>query len=218
MTVDPVFRNRGEQTLGNYNWIDLAEGSGYVTFYPVSTIEETTENFTMLRTKRYGHTFEQTGIKTVGTITKEVDIDFDIKINKPSIINGNVVVNMPFRFGHENNNGTGDGYWIIKVRKYSGSTETDLGSTQSNAFNTVGGAGAYVWEYDVGAYMVDIDNASLKRGDILRITVEGWISSTNYGSTQIGFTYSPNDETTTWWTTENPTTTMTVDVPFKIDL
>lgn len=102
-------------------------------------------------------------------VTKEADYNFDSIITKPITLEGQAI----FAFTHMADNvggGVPQGYLIIKVRHWDGTTETDIGSVQSSLVTN--GAGGQTFAREV--VTADITKTKFKQGEYLRVTVEAW--------------------------------------------
>jgi hypothetical protein len=105
---------------------------------------------------------------------------------------------------------------IIKIRKWDGSSETDLVSVQTE---TLSQAGVGAESTGIFALEAVIPSTNFKIGETLRTTVEIWGSQP--GAAVSGFIYigtDPKDRTKTVGGTDMDTTVSKIQIPYKIDL
>lgn len=176
---------QGDNVL--YNATDVITGRSFQTLYlGATTVTTPTIGYHLT-----GYTWDATPPNTAYTpsgdgvtFRKDGDTDFDITVNKHISIEGTAIMNFSWQLTTTGNSQT---YIIVKMRKYDGTTETDLGSattvTQVNNGN--------VRE----SLPISIAKTHFKVGDIMRVTVELWLQ-TNVGSTtHTDLLHDPTDRT-----------------------
>jgi len=115
----PVNFQAISNVLPTYQFIDIAAGTGIIKFYAGNTVD-----LKLLS----NHTYYSDEVKitsarlTSATYAKELDLDFDVVLNRPLSLRGKIVVNVPFMLYHDDS--TIDGDVKVRVRKWDGSTET----------------------------------------------------------------------------------------------
>jgi len=207
MTINVRYRKDSEPSIASYNWTDIAEGSGVVTFYLFSHINDTTNGYGLTTsTGIYSNVTGSAAALTAG-VGADIDIDFDIEFNLPHQIKGKGYAVLSTQGSH--NNATSQVYYIVKLRKVSSGTETEIASGQTST-RTLSAAVTYI------TYCVPLNITSqvnFKKGDILRITIEGYSTLPN-GSGSFGFYHDPVNRTAG----TADTTQLIVNIPFNIDL
>ncbi len=213
MTIPLMFRNRNPKTLTSYSYIDIASGTGVVRYYGFASKTAGTEDYHLSTDKFYSpQEYKTATLNFNNSDVKVIDLDFDLTINTSQIINGDVLISIPYKVEHTNINGDGNAYF--KAILLNGSTEIGNGQTET-----------YTWTQEesstseLGLIKINVDNSKLKKGDTLRLTIEGWASATdNQGSTIMTFAFSPynNDLSSNVGTLNNYQ--LSIDVPFKINL
>jgi len=170
MTEIPIkFRRSSGQKLVSFDHIDVATGYGYVTFYALNTIEDATINYHLSSNTFKGYLALSPKIGTTETtFTKIETIDFDSNIfDKPILIKGDVIIQSGFE--SEEGSDTGDGYRIMKLKKWDGTSETNIGQAQSETHDITG------QDLGLSANMIQLSEAvEINAGDRIRLTIEVW--------------------------------------------
>lgn len=159
--IPPIF-STPSSTIATYDFIDFAKGEATTTLY-LADIEGGSTTLTS-NSGLYG----KEGVLTI-TDLGTVDADFDAEVGKP-FDSGTIVY---FTLAHAVNTNTsitpaGSQNITVYVRKYSDSTETDLGSTVVTWRTGTFGSG-YHFTPLVGK--VTIASTHFKIGDKVRITI-----------------------------------------------
>lgn len=158
--VPPVFR-RTSSKLATYNFYDIASGTGYITFY--GSIDQSTNG--ILSSKVTYSDAVSTTASAAGADALRIDKDFDVVITRPLTLQGIMITNFALDLGVLNPTTTG--YGIIKLRKWDGSTETEIASATSR---TLSNNGAYNGE-PIFAVRFSVPTTVFKVGETLRVTV-----------------------------------------------
>jgi hypothetical protein len=164
-----VYRKSGQE-LVNYDFSDVANGVGFILLYGSATTDSVGVDYVLNRsvtTSRPLYVYPRAGWSTPTAI----DEDFDITVTKDMIIQGIATINI--KFGQI---GAGSGaaineYVVCKLRKYSGTTETEVASVQTET-GSFTGAGTIRTQLQM-----DVPKTHYKVGDILRLTVIVTVSS-----------------------------------------
>lgn len=206
---------QAQPQIASYDWTDIAEGTGIVELYG-ATGELTGGEFYYLSENTE---FSKTGA-TSGTISssqnweKGVDVDFDLpefQFSKTLKGKGRCFAQWGYGSG---SSVSGNSYVIIKVRKWDGTTETDLVSaqTQTEARGDVSGI-----DYFTGILEFDIPKTHFKRGDVLRLTVEVWGQNTESASNTVRILHNPKNAEVTGNNTAQYSF-LKFNLPFRIDI
>ena len=204
-----------EAAAVTYDWADFAEGTGIKMFYLASTYGDN-----ILTTNQiYSEEIEyDTGAHNLtAAYVKNFDVDYDLSaFNSPRTVRGTAYINFT---GHGVEVG-GNAYWYftVKVIKWDGTTETEIGNATTRTFN-----GHDEGEYDLFALSIPLTTTHFAIGDILRVTVEGYDKL--YDATPathrliIGQDPMNRDGTYIIPSTDNPVsiTQTKIWIPFKID-
>ena len=177
----------------NFDWTDVASATGYVEYDCFTTLDSVGVNRLLVESRNAddlqsiysvgGNPLAPTTIYAVAVVntayTKGIDVDFDsTEFQLPRIIKGKAYFS--FYGGTRRTGGAGTALWyfVIRVRKWDGASETEIANVQT---------APYTWVVDqVLEYSLDLDipQTSFKRGEQLRITIEGW--SKNSGGAGFG--------------------------------
>ena len=215
MPLDPSLQefSTSSPSIASYDYTDLASGTGIQTFYiangEISTGDQLflTEQ-TLISNDKLRTYFVSIGGSIGGVWTKVIDEDYDLTLfNVPKQIKGKLTVQIPFG-GHRVEGGTLR--IIVKLAKYSGTTETIIATLQSqdvamaNGYNNLPGL-------MTGA----ITETHFSTGDILRVIVELWGHSLGNTNEWIYFGCDPSN---TQYDANITQTQAKILVPFKLDI
>ena len=204
--------------LTNYNWQDVAGGTGYITFYCGSAYNETDGTTYNLSTHQtLSHTQGAWAYKDyrAGENGVQRTINYDVKMNKNMAISGNVLIDHHYILHEDNDNGSSTGYFIFSLINYDGTTEKVLGTADTEHFSL-----SEETENVESTLILNVeDKEVVSQGNILRLKVEFYISNGEYGYLGISLAVSPRgleyeayDEI---MMTEN--TQLKVNIPFEIE-
>lgn len=178
-----------ETAIASYSYTDIAEGTGVINFLGFSSIDDTTVDYHLTSNASvYSNSKVLSTSTTTGGSSKDIDNDYDITFNLPQRMKGTIYTNIS-TFVTSNVGGATSYFFIIKIRKWDGSSETEIASGQSITFTNVGSASAKEWI----TQLIPIPVTTLqhfKKGDTLRITVEGW-SNRSSGAGNFGYGQDP---------------------------
>lgn len=221
------FLRSGEQTLASYNWNDVQSGSGIVNFYGIVNDEDnSTKSYSFVTTPFYSSDTEIQGstvsFPNVASWETSMDQDFDISFATPRTVQGRAYVTLymlgKFKY---NSSGTTKFRFYPTIRKWDGSSETDLTSTTdyievaTTGSNSVG---------ELISFSVDVPKTNFKIGETLRLTIRGDVYLQNHGAGDesgyviIGTSPLDRDSTNITPNGDSVTTKFNFYVPFNIDL
>lgn len=211
MGVPIVYRKKGETTLANYDYVDIATGTGYIKLYAGGTYANGISGGNLSNITYYANPSVSTTNTTGGAAwAKVIDRDFDTLLNKPMTFKGKAIINLTFGMS-QSTSGTGSSFIQAKFRKWNGTTETDLVTISGQAINI----GATAAELNTFAMNMEIPQTNFKRGETLRMTIEVW-SMRDSGTTSTSVYYDPMNRDTTG--TAGTPTTLIVQMPVRITL
>lgn len=201
-----IYVRSKENILASYNYTDVVEGSGAVDFYLGTTNSSAGIKYIMDSNvfKTYAtvsgdstqHSCNVGGDRLAGTWNL-LDMDFDTKIyNKQVTLFGTAVFTFRMSYFDDHSRITpSTAYPIIKVRKWDGTTETEIASVNGETV-TLPTAGVKYRDYCLS---VAVPKTIIKVGEQIRITVSINLivndsDITDYAS--CGIAYFPNNEET----------------------
>jgi len=216
-----------ETATASYSFIDFASGTGIVTFYLGSTVDLRRLSNSVF----YSDYINEISSDTTSTsFVKVLDVDYDVEFNRPTTIKGKTVCNIPSGRYYENNSGDNVHYIVVKIRKWDGTTETDLAENTGSEHNPNGYAGT---GYHMNSLDLDIPLTVFKKGETLRVTVEGWAKAASSKRVEMCIGADPQNRVKTSgqylqkWTTPSPDEDITWDslptiasiqIPMRIDI
>lgn len=199
-----------------YSYQDIADGTGVIAFDGALSATSTGDSYILTTNTLFSNDIETTGSTVAAaspTYAKSYDIDFDVVLNSPRYLKGNAKFNLTSYIQGVAGAGNVSQYLIIKVRHWNGTTETDITTVQTETHSP--GAASGVKEFLVD---VDITGYHFAKGDTLRITVEGWGTRANAGSTILAaLGHDPMQRDTAQFpANDNYTTAAKFYIPFDI--
>ena len=210
--VPQPFPTPQETAIATYNFTDIIEGSGIIQFYGFNTRADTTLNYVLTANSALlSHDLGTSTSTSGGGFSKDIDDDYDITFNRTHTLKGAGYCNIVTHQSSNANEGCSQ-YFIIKLVHYDGSTETTLATGQTETYLSGSTAAP---EYKTNCVPLSISTARhFKKGDILRVTVEGWSNRTS-GSGNIGYLHDPVGSRTP---TNAEDSKLSIFVPFQLDI
>lgn len=182
MAVNPYensFFLQGGEALANYDYTDIAEGTGVQIFYLGRSLSNGVSGAHLRVNKFYSYPVA-TGVNfdASGAWLKTHEIDFDVQFNMPKIIKGTAIANISYGVRRVTNH---DYYTYLKtiLKKVDGATVTTL-ATASGAILWKDTVGDYA--YGMSAINMDVAQTHFKKADKLRLTTEQWCWNGNPGA------------------------------------
>ena len=189
--------------LANYNFVDIAAGTGYITFYLGTTVDlKLLSNFTY-----YSDTILDTEAHGDGTDHLIFDHDYDTFMNRPLDLKGLAIVNVPV-YGTS----TSSNYIVAIVRKWDGVTETDIATNTSRIFSPSGTS------YDMLSIDLNIPLTHFKVGEYLRLTIKQYFNNSTGIPKNVGYAHDPKNRTTGWDTTGAVPSQLIFQCPVRLNL
>ena len=203
----PEYYSAGsDPVIQSFSYTDIAEGTGIVQFNLCNTQELTTVTPFLTTSTMRGNeiVLNQTWTALYAAATKVVDLDFDVHFNISQKIKGTAY--LEFIWGlYISNTYNGTAYTVAKLRKYDGSTETEIASATSETISIAGGG----QEVQKSTMKIPVTTqVNINRGEILRLTIEQWVTKNNaLGSGDVFIGTDPTNQDTTFHTLDvDPTT------------
>jgi hypothetical protein len=121
MSSLPVFfRKQGENIINSYTYVDIIQGRGVLELY-AGDISTATGNAYVLSSRAF---YSTSGSVALLTGTDTVDIDFDVKLDKPITFDGRALISIPVKI----TTGAATFYPEVNLYNYDGSTEVFIAS------------------------------------------------------------------------------------------
>jgi len=190
--------------IASYDFIDIASGTGYINMYAGRTIDlEMLSNFTY-----YSDPIMEESATEMGTSGNHLWLErnFDFTVNKSTVYEGTGIVNVPV--GIRCVSGGPNLYAIAKIIKYAGS-ESVIAQNTSRVFSNTSGT-----KYSMLGIDIAIPKTLFQKGEVFRLSIEIW--GQGHGYAQLA--YDPKNRTTGWDTTGAVPSTLTAQIPVRVDL
>lgn len=166
----PLTYRKSPTSIVSYDFQDIANGTGIEAFYLGTSTDSSGIKNNILQSKTYtSSTTSETTDTVHATFIKVLDLDFDL-----SAFNGQRIVRgkSRFHFSFRPDDGIAamQAYIILKLIKYDGVNETQIGTIQTATRSGTG--------QNVEVIEMDLTKTKFNKGDIMRLTVEGWAKHT----------------------------------------
>ena len=216
----PIKFRKSSDASVSYDYNDIASGTGFETFYlmltcDLSILTPITSYSEFIAT--------ETASSNSGSYVKLHDLDFDVEFVLPKDIKGTAILNVPHGYRSGYSDWACWSYLIVTLRKWDGSTETDIVTNTGNTITGSSAAGTSNFTIHQDAIDLVVPLTHFKAGETLRITVEQWVK-TNGTSAEFVVGHDPKNRAT--GTTTNggsidfrttPSLAL-IQVPFKVYL
>jgi len=212
----------GGNPLVNYNYVDVAEGTGIQTYYLGTTWSNGTSQAILAANKNYSNEVVSwvyaTGLSA--TVFAEVnERNFDVYFNLPKQINGKAFVYVPLG-AQLGGDGTYNTFIKASICKLEGTTSTVLASA-SSAIVSYALAGAVNMASGAAIVSITVPTTHFRKGDALRLKIEQY--GTINGAVRDGYFFFMNDPMDTGKLipeiSKYPVvTTSYLNVPFRLDI
>ena len=215
MVVPIVFRRGTERVIATYDQVDIAAGTGVTTFFGGWTVDKTLLSNVQFYSADVLHEANAFAAGAYGTV---FDHDYDVEFRLPRTIVGTAIINIPIGL-HTTVDATIYIRATASASKWDGTTETPIISNVGTE-HTITRPGVTNGRW-VDAIDLVIPETNFKAGESLRISILIEAYGITHALAYAFYGHDPldrsadEDDTTTFSTFPS---TMTVDVPFKIDL
>lgn len=144
------FLRSGEPSLVNYDWVDVADGTGVIAFFTAVNQTSAAKDHILTTNQVYSEDIE------VG----EGSVDYDLTaFNSPRTVRGTAYFSVGI-----SSSSAGAGYITAQLKKYDGSSETNISSAIQSISLTSGAVKMLL-------VPLPLTSTSFKIGDLLRLTV-----------------------------------------------
>ena len=212
MTGVPTYFQAISNVLANYNYVDIAAGTGFINFY----LGDTVDLKLLSNTTFYSNTI-LTSINVAHSLTDSlvIDHDFDVMLNRPLDLKGLGIVNIGLSAYDPGATGGVTAYAIVLLRKWDGVTETEIVSNTSSVVSTGG-----VIVYGMTATDLTIPLTHYKPGETLRLTIRIYATTGAGGGATgyVGYGHDPKSRTTGWDTSAAVSSQLVFQCPVRLNL
>jgi hypothetical protein len=179
----------------NYDFVDIANGTGYETYYLIESEDSGGKDYHLTPQTDYSNSV----MISITSGASPSDIDYDLSpFVFPRTINGTALISLSIR-GSNNITPT----YAVYLYRWDGTTETQLGTAQLTTAALTGNIMLY--------FRIDIDNEIIPAGQQLRCRVV----LTNATGTAAQYGIDPAGRTDAGL---DITTQSKIHIPYKLDL
>ena len=217
----PVVYRRSNEITATYSFSDVADGTGVIIFYGFVSKVGITEDYhlTDQSTILSHHSGVSSGIESTDQdgSSANIDLDFDLTaFNNPRKLRGTAIVQFSL-LGVADGSAGGTASAVITIRKWDGTTETDIATatTPEISFGTSGN------DKKLEAIPITIPKTRFKKGETLRLNVNATATKTSgTGNVRVVIGNDPQNRDGTYITptTDDFTTQLVFHAPFDLDL
>lgn len=221
MPLPTTYRKSGEGAIASYDFFDIAEGTGYVTFFGAKT----QSGFVLIKTAVNSDFVETTGISDTTDDVAKFDEDFDLTLNIPKVVKGKLLVDVPATNDFQSGTAATTLSCKVKVlfRKWDGDNETEIANATSITRAVDSGTGI---DHEKRFLIeVTIPRTKFKKGETIRVTLElyAWEAVDNVLAWfAIGHDPKSRASTLTGATSQKVlaagNTDLFIHIPFEVDL
>ena len=214
--------------LATFSFQELTSGQSFLSLFPMRQEDSSSIKNSLVSQILISNPLATGSSAATGSFTKIIDLDFDALINQNFDIAGNAKVNLVHGARSYSPSRTAEYYTIVKVRRWDGSTETDLGSVQTVTHTYASGAGSNFFSWKQESLDISLSESRINTGEFLRVTFEVWAKQGS-NSVNIVIVHDPDNNVTgvddnsqfinmtdggtiTW-----PSKTI-INIPLKIDI
>jgi len=188
MGLGEIYRKTGEPIIATYDWQDLADGTGIITFYGKRLHDGSDYIYSLLRNDSI------VSYSSENSTGGSLDLNFETTFSKSMTVKGTAYLSCEVVIAEDK-----EAYKISgQVQKYDGSAETNISAVVEAPTQTAG------VDFHRKAYSIKIPittETKFSKGDILRFNI---IVTRTVGSHEASLYHSPT----------NP---CLIQIPFKID-
>ena len=211
--VPIVYRDRRERILANYDYTDIAAGSGYVKYFLFAEEDENGFNYHIQEKAKWSS--KTTLAHSLGASGDESTEFITGTFKRSQVIEGIALFNCTFNF-KGSFGGPNHGKMSIELYHYDGSTSTQIGNTwTSETLSETQGDDESI----IIMAQINCPKTNFKMGDQLKIKIISTYSGSDVGSFEYGISPQNRDGSRIKpSTSSNVTTVFNTEIPFKIDL
>jgi hypothetical protein len=204
-----------------YNWSDIAAGTGMADFYLYSSKDSSGTDYHMSQNLFYSTVIEASSSTSAATYTKLIDYDFDLSpFNLSATIEGTATIQACMQLECTGSGSAGDdvdAYMVARIRKWDGTTETEIADNTSETLTSSFDDGG---ELKILNFPITVPKTRFAPGETLRVTIEGWARARDTKDARIAIGLDPINRDGTYInpSTDDPisTTQLKASIPFRI--
>jgi hypothetical protein len=187
-----LFPPRGE-FIASFNFQDVLQNNSYLIFHAgkSTNVDGNLINVLFSAVFDSNSTVTKAAFSTTGSSEKIIDDDFDIVIDNTINLKGKVIVEITSSRKEITGNIINT-FYVVKLRKWDGSTETEIASAKTSTFPTTTSSEATARH----SLSMDISTKTkLIKGDTIRVTIEVWATNEDDLTGEVGYYHDPTSRT-----------------------
>jgi len=208
--IPQLFRGNQSPSIASYDYVDIANGTGYITFYGFNGSNSGSTSYALTNQVAWSAKVvlpHNAGV--VSAYTKTAEYNFDTILNTPRVVRGKAIINVPLSVTATAGN-YNYAYASCAICKVVSGVETVVGWA-SGALVEQSNAGT---NHIQSGIVFDCPQTNIKKGETLRLSVEVWSFCNSTGATDVGS--DPKNRTATAFGTDP--TQLKADIPFRINI
>lgn len=221
MPLDPELTEFTTQSpvIASFSFTDIADGTGVISFNGAKSVTSAGDGYILTTQSIFSNDIETASgtVASNNVFVKLLDLDFDAVLNTPRDLFGTAYINATsygqFAAGA---GGSHSSKMIFKIRKWDGSSETEIISVETETLTNAIGTGAITKEWLVN---VTIPETHFNIGETIRVTAELWGRRSVNGSIRGALSHDPvARDTVTFPANDAYTTQLKFNIPFKLPI
>lgn len=201
-----------DSVIATYNASDIFAQTGIINLYGYNSNQS--GSYILNNNAVYSGTISTGQTTTSASPVLMVNSNFDIKINRPTLLKGTVTINIPTRVGSTIG---ATGQAAIELRKIRGSTNTLVAAQSGSAFSVSGATNGYF----VDTMTFDVTDELYTHDDTLRLNVTMFGNTNGGGTGTFKIGHDPKNRATETQTNDSwgsVPTTLIISLPTKVDI
>lgn len=204
--VKGIFAEKGP--LYYFGFAEIASGRVILELYGT----DCTDSCVLSAETSWSDAITTTGAIVPAAPGKVVDVDFDFGVGRTLILEGTMIINIPI-IVTTSAVGSASAYAIAKLRKWDGSSETEIANNQSRTVaRDPESAGTNA---DVVNDEVVVPKTIYKAGETIRLTIEIYSATGGGAAGSVGFAHDPKNRAIPGAATTVPSI-LYVHLPIKV--
>lgn len=216
-SIPNTFAVAPEANPAVYNWTDVNEGTGLVSYYGFQWADDSSTYYGMTAQSSFWSKAIETTAQATGSYADVFNQDFySGEFTRPVVMRGTAWMQIPWAIEPDVSDDVTKSKATVTVYHYDGTTSTQIGTATTNEYTSAVGTQILV----VTALKVDITQKAFNVGDSIRVNVQvQFYKSAGSGTPVAAVGHDPRNRDGTGITpsTESVTTQMVFHLPFRID-
>ena len=218
----PINFRKSPEAITTFPFSDISEGTGTSVFFGAATeTSGSVVSFFLSTNPTYSGIIASGSSISSTTYTKIFDHDYDVKFNLSKRIKGDMRVTLTLGSFKGTDPNECNAYAHIKIRKWDGTTETEIADKQSAILRSPNTTAPSTISQTVNVEIPITTTQHFEAGETLRVTVEIYGKRNDTETITIGYGFDPkdrDDDNAQPVIEDADTTIMEVHIPFLLNL